>query len=151
MEPRTGSPCAGRRGGPRAPRPASAPPVPGRPWDDAAFQLPSLFLLLQNMLLEMERKVASLAELAVHSESLALEGRAHTRRDAEQLAHKLHTLKGSLLELQRMLQDKQVTIQVGPAPRASSSSHLSRFLFTSCCLSSPQSISCSCSSQIFLT
>uniref|UniRef100_A0A8K9Y661 Spectrin repeat containing nuclear envelope protein 1 n=1 Tax=Oncorhynchus mykiss TaxID=8022 RepID=A0A8K9Y661_ONCMY len=66
----------------------------------------------QNMLFEIEQKVASLSELSVHSESLLLEGRAGTRGEAEQLTFKLHSLKDSLVELQRMLQDKQVDIQV---------------------------------------
>uniref|UniRef100_A0A8K9XYB1 Spectrin repeat containing nuclear envelope protein 1 n=1 Tax=Oncorhynchus mykiss TaxID=8022 RepID=A0A8K9XYB1_ONCMY len=65
----------------------------------------------QNMLFEIEQKVASLSELSVHSESLLLEGRAGTRGEAEQLTFKLHSLKDSLVELQRMLQDKQVDIQ----------------------------------------
>lgn len=76
------------------------------------FELASLLLLLQNMLLEIEQKVVALSELSMHSESLLLEGRAETREDGEQLARKLRTLKGSLLELQRMLQDKQINIQV---------------------------------------
>ncbi|KPP77537.1 nesprin-1-like, partial [Scleropages formosus] len=79
--------------------------------DGGMFELASLFLLLQNMLLEMEQKVTMLSELSVHSESLLLEGGAHTRHEAEQLALKLHTLKDSLLELQRMLQDKQLDLQ----------------------------------------
>ncbi|XP_061097143.1 nesprin-1-like isoform X2 [Conger conger] len=65
----------------------------------------------QNMLLEMEQKVAMLAELSVHSESLLMEGKAQTRQEAEQLSGRLHSLKTSLLELQRMLLDKQVNIQ----------------------------------------
>lgn len=71
-----------------------------------------MLLSLQNMLFEIEQKVASLSELSVHSESLLLEGRAGTRGEAEQLTFKLHSLKDSLVELQRMLQDKQVDIQV---------------------------------------
>ena len=71
-----------------------------------------LLLPFQNMLFEIEQKVASLSELSVHSESLLLEGRAGTRGEAEQLTCKLHSLKDSLQELQRMLQDKQVDIQV---------------------------------------
>ncbi|RXM34120.1 Nesprin-1 [Acipenser ruthenus] len=66
----------------------------------------------QNMLLEIELKVVSLSELSVHSETLLMEGKVHTREEAEQLAHKLRTLKGSLLELQRMLQDKQINIHM---------------------------------------
>ncbi|RXM34940.1 Nesprin-1 [Acipenser ruthenus] len=65
----------------------------------------------QNMLLEIELKVVSLSELSVHSETLLMEGKVHTREEAEQLTHKLRTLKDSLLELQRMLQDKQINIQ----------------------------------------
>lgn len=76
------------------------------------FELASLLLLLQNMLLEIEEKVLALSELSMHSENLLLEGQAETREEAEQLARKLCTLKGGLLELQRMLQDKQINIQV---------------------------------------
>ncbi|KAJ8270593.1 hypothetical protein GJAV_G00116870 [Gymnothorax javanicus] len=65
----------------------------------------------QNMLLEIEQKVAVLAELSVHSESLLMEGKAQTREEAEQLADRLHCLKSSLIELQRMLLDKQIDIQ----------------------------------------
>ncbi|XP_026197444.1 nesprin-1 isoform X3 [Anabas testudineus] len=65
----------------------------------------------QNMLFEIEQKVSYLSELSVHSESLLLEGRAETKEEAEQLTLKLHSLKDSLLELQQMLQDKQVDIQ----------------------------------------
>lgn len=64
------------------------------------------------MLLEIEQKVSYLSELSVHSESLLLEGRAETKSEAEQLTVKLHSLKDSLVELQQMLQDKQVDIQV---------------------------------------
>lgn len=64
------------------------------------------------MLLEIEQKVLCLSELSVHSESLLMEGKAGTRGDAEQLSFKLHSLKSSLLELQRILQDKQTHIQV---------------------------------------
>lgn len=71
-----------------------------------------MLLLLQNMLFEIEQKVSYLSELSVHSESLLLEGRAETKGEAEQLTLKLHSLKDSLLELQQMLQDKQVDIQV---------------------------------------
>lgn len=76
------------------------------------FELASLLLLLQGMLLEIEEKVLALSELSMQSENLMLEGRMETREEAEQLAAKLRTLKGGLLELQRMLQDKQVNIQV---------------------------------------
>ncbi|KAI5615121.1 nesprin-1 isoform X2 [Silurus asotus] len=65
----------------------------------------------QNMLMEIEQKVLCLSELSVHSESLLLEGKAGTRGDAEQLTLKLHSLKASLLELQRILQDKHTHIQ----------------------------------------
>lgn len=81
-------------------------------WWDIMFDLASLLMLLQNMLLEIEEKVLALSELSMHSENLLLEGRTEMREDAEQLATKLHTLKGGLLELQRMLQDKQIHIQV---------------------------------------
>lgn len=76
------------------------------------FDLPSLLLLLQNMMLEIEEKVLALSELSVHSENLLRGGRTDTREEAEHLARKLRTLKGGLLELQRMLQDKQSNIQV---------------------------------------
>ncbi|XP_068610253.1 nesprin-1 [Brachionichthys hirsutus] len=65
----------------------------------------------QNMLYEIEQKVSYLSGLSVHSESLLLEGRGETRGGAEQLTFKLHSLKDSLVELQQMLQDKQVGIQ----------------------------------------
>lgn len=64
------------------------------------------------MLLEIEQKVLCLSELSVHSESLLMEGKGGTRGDAEQLSLKLYSLKSSLLELQRILQDKQTHIQV---------------------------------------
>lgn len=64
------------------------------------------------MLFEIEQKVSYLSELSIHSESLLLEGRAETKGEAEQLTFKLRSLKDSLLELQQMLQDKQVDIQV---------------------------------------
>ncbi|KAG7252957.1 hypothetical protein CRUP_003368, partial [Coryphaenoides rupestris] len=86
-----------------------------------ASELACLLSPLQNMLFEIERKVASLSELSVHSETLLLEGRAGARGsgggggggggEAEQLTLKLHSLKDSLVELQRMLHDKQVDIQ----------------------------------------
>lgn len=76
------------------------------------FELASLLLLLQNMLLEIEEKVLTLSELSLHSEVLLLEGQPETRDEAEQLSRKLRTLKGSLVELQRMLQDKQINFQV---------------------------------------
>lgn len=77
------------------------------------FEFTYLFSLLQNMLLEIEQKVVALSELSVHSENLLMEGKTQTKEEAEQLAVKLRTLKGSLLELQRILQDKQISIQVG--------------------------------------
>uniref|UniRef100_A0A4W5RRV1 Spectrin repeat containing, nuclear envelope 1b n=1 Tax=Hucho hucho TaxID=62062 RepID=A0A4W5RRV1_9TELE len=84
--------------------------------EDTIFELAFLLLLLQNMLHEIEQKVVALSELTMRSESLLLEGRQETRmdmrEDTEQLARKLRTLKGSLLELQRMLQDKHINIQV---------------------------------------
>lgn len=64
------------------------------------------------MLFEIEQKVSYLSELSIHSESLLLEGRAETKGEAEQLTLKLRSLKDSLLELQQMLQDKQVDIKV---------------------------------------
>ncbi|XP_010123998.1 PREDICTED: LOW QUALITY PROTEIN: nesprin-1-like, partial [Chlamydotis macqueenii] len=66
----------------------------------------------QNMLVEIEQKVVALSELSVHNENLLMEGKAHTKDEAEQLAVKLRTLKGSLLELQRVLHDKQTNIRV---------------------------------------
>uniref|UniRef100_A0ACB8GBS4 Nesprin-1 n=1 Tax=Sphaerodactylus townsendi TaxID=933632 RepID=A0ACB8GBS4_9SAUR len=65
----------------------------------------------QNMLVEIEQKVVALSELSVHNENLLMEGKARTKDEAEQLAIKLRTLKGSLLELQRVLHDKQINIQ----------------------------------------
>ncbi|KAM7172376.1 nesprin-1 isoform 3-T4 [Macrochelys suwanniensis] len=67
----------------------------------------------QNMLVEIEQKVVALSELSVHNENLLMEGKAHTKDEAELLAVKLRTLKGSLLELQRVLHDKQINIQQG--------------------------------------
>ncbi|XP_061480140.1 nesprin-1 isoform X3 [Rhineura floridana] len=67
----------------------------------------------QNMLVEIEQKVVALSELSVHNENLLMEGKAHTKDEAEQLAIKLRTLKASLLELQRVLHDKQINIQQG--------------------------------------
>ncbi|KAG1946578.1 nesprin-1 [Pimephales promelas] len=83
----------------------------------------------QNMLLEIEEKVLVLSELSRHSETLLLEGRPENREDAEQLSRKLRTLKGSLLELQRMLQDKQINIQDSlqePSDSSESDSSLSQ-------------------------
>ncbi|MEQ2206156.1 hypothetical protein XENOCAPTIV_024373 [Xenoophorus captivus] len=74
------------------------------------------FTECQNMLLEIEEKVLALTELSVRSENLLREGRTETRVEAEQLAARLRTLKGGLLELQRMLQDKQLNIQVSRLP-----------------------------------
>ncbi|NXT73431.1 SYNE1 protein, partial [Zapornia atra] len=65
----------------------------------------------QNMLVEIEQKVVALSELSVHNENLLMEGKAHTKDEAEQLAVKLRTLKGSLLELQRVLHDRQINIR----------------------------------------
>lgn len=83
------------------------------------FEMASLLLLLQNMLQEIEQRVVALSELTMRSESLLLEGRQEMRmdmrEDAEQLARKLRRLKGSLLELQKMLQDKHINIQVSQA------------------------------------
>jgi len=83
------------------------------------FELGSLLLLLQNMLLEIEEKVLALAELSLHSQSLLLAeeggggGGGHTtKEEAERLAGNLVTLKGSLQELQGMLLEKQDSIQV---------------------------------------
>lgn len=77
-----------------------------------SFTVTGPLLPFQNMLFEIEQKVSYLSELSVHSESLLLEGRAETKGEAEQLTLKLHSLKDSLMELQQMLQDKQVDIQV---------------------------------------
>ncbi|XP_038195664.1 nesprin-1 isoform X2 [Arvicola amphibius] len=67
----------------------------------------------QNMLVEIEQKVVALSQLSVHNENLLLEGKAHTKDEAEQLAAKLRLLKGSLLELQRALHDRQLSMQQG--------------------------------------
>lgn len=77
------------------------------------FESASLLLLLQGVLLEVEEKVSALSELSMRSDSLLLESPAHTREEAQRLASRLQALKGGLLELQRMLQDKQTSIQVG--------------------------------------
>ena len=77
------------------------------------FELASLLLLLQNALAELEDKVGALEELARRGENLLQEApREETRREAELLTARLRTLKGSLLELQRMLQDKHQHLQV---------------------------------------
>lgn len=81
------------------------------------FEMASLLLLLQNMLLEIGEKVQALSELSMRSENLLLEGRTDTREEAAQLAGKLRALKAGLLELQRILQDKQINIQVKMASR----------------------------------
>lgn len=81
------------------------------------FDMASLLLLLQNMLLEIGEKVQALSELSMRSENLLLEGRTDTREEAAQLAGKLRALKAGLLELQRILQDKQINIQVNVASR----------------------------------
>ncbi|XP_055471872.1 nesprin-1 isoform X4 [Psammomys obesus] len=67
----------------------------------------------QNMLVEIEQKVVALSQLSVHNENLLLEGKAYTKDEAEQLAVKLRVLKGSLLELQRALHDRQLSMQQG--------------------------------------
>lgn len=64
------------------------------------------------MLVEIEQKVVALSQLSVRSENLLLEGKAHTKDEAEQLASKLRMLKGSLMELQRALRDRQLNMQV---------------------------------------
>ncbi|KAJ0062831.1 hypothetical protein NL108_008118 [Boleophthalmus pectinirostris] len=74
-------------------------------------EMETLLTDCQNMLLEIEEKVQALSELTMHSDSLLLEGRAETREEAERLTRKLSTVKGGLLELQKMLQDKQTNIQ----------------------------------------
>ncbi|XP_076155328.1 nesprin-1 isoform X4 [Alosa pseudoharengus] len=67
----------------------------------------------QNALAELEEKVGALEELVQRGESLLQEApREETRREAELLTSRLCTLKGSLLELQRMLQDKHQHLQV---------------------------------------
>ncbi|XP_063044606.1 nesprin-1-like isoform X4 [Engraulis encrasicolus] len=60
----------------------------------------------QDMLVEIERKVWCLSELSVHSENLFMEGRGQTRGEAGLLSTRLQGLKASLLDLQRILQDK---------------------------------------------
>ncbi|XP_029114386.1 nesprin-1 isoform X5 [Scleropages formosus] len=65
----------------------------------------------QNVLLELEQKVAFLTEMSARGEGLRLEGKATGRQEAELLATKLRMLKGGLLELQRILQDKQISVQ----------------------------------------
>ena len=95
------------------------------------FEMASLLLLLQNMLLEIEEKVLALSELSMHGENLLLEGRTETREEAEELARKLRTLKGGLLELQRMLQDKQINIQVRVAHAFNVDIHKSVCMFSS--------------------
>lgn len=81
------------------------------------FEMASLLLLLQNMLREIGEKVQALSELSMRSENLLLEARTDTREEAAQLAGKLRALKAGLLELQRILQDKQINIQVKVASR----------------------------------
>lgn len=83
------------------------------------------------MLVEIEQKVVALSELSVHSENLLLEGKAHTKDEAEQLAAKLRTLKGSLVELQRALHDKQLNIQVR-APASGSEAGLGQPVTVPC-------------------
>ncbi|XP_041038918.1 nesprin-1-like isoform X3 [Carcharodon carcharias] len=67
----------------------------------------------QNMLVEIEQKVASVSELFMNSENLLIEGKPQTRGQAEHLTEKLRNLKGSLTELQKMLQDRRITIKHG--------------------------------------
>ncbi|XP_072437484.1 nesprin-1-like isoform X15 [Chiloscyllium punctatum] len=67
----------------------------------------------QNMLVEIEQKVASVSELSMNSENLLLEGKPQTREQAEHLIEKLRNLKGSLVELQKMLQDRRISIKHG--------------------------------------
>lgn len=83
--------------------------------EPARCENPALVLLFQNMLVEIEQKVVALSQLSVHNENLLLEGKAHTKDEAEQLAGKLRLLKGSLLELQRALHDRQLSMQVSIA------------------------------------
>ncbi|XP_013912844.1 PREDICTED: nesprin-1-like [Thamnophis sirtalis] len=79
--------------------------------DEEPMDMDSQLVDCQNMLMEIEQKVVTLSELSVHNENLLMEGKAQTKDEAEQLALKLRTLKGSLLELQRVLHDKQINIQ----------------------------------------
>uniref|UniRef100_A0A8C5RJ37 Spectrin repeat containing nuclear envelope protein 1 n=1 Tax=Laticauda laticaudata TaxID=8630 RepID=A0A8C5RJ37_LATLA len=79
--------------------------------DEEPMDMDSQLVDCQNMLVEIEQKVVTLSELSVHNENLLMEGKAQTKDEAEQLALKLRTLKGSLLELQRILHDKQINIQ----------------------------------------
>ncbi|GCB70645.1 hypothetical protein scyTo_0005735, partial [Scyliorhinus torazame] len=67
----------------------------------------------QNMLVEIEQKVAFVSELFMNSENLLMQGKPQTREQAENLTEKLRNLKGSLTELQRMLQDRSITIKHG--------------------------------------
>lgn len=73
------------------------------------FELASLLLLLQNMLLEVEEKVLVLSELFLHGDALLMDG---CRAEAQRLGRRLHALKSGLLELQTMLQDKRSGLQV---------------------------------------
>uniref|UniRef100_A0A8C6V408 KASH domain-containing protein n=1 Tax=Naja naja TaxID=35670 RepID=A0A8C6V408_NAJNA len=79
--------------------------------DEEPMDMDSQLIDCQNMLVEIEQKVVTLSELSVHNENLLMEGKAQTKDEAEQLALKLRTLKGSLVELQRILHDKQINIQ----------------------------------------
>ncbi|KAM6459267.1 nesprin-1-like [Liasis olivaceus] len=81
--------------------------------DEEPMDMDSQLVDCQNMLVEIEQKVVALSELSVQNENLLMEGKAQTKDEAEQLALKLRTLKGSLLELQRVLHDKQINIQQG--------------------------------------
>ncbi|XP_069788417.1 nesprin-1 isoform X16 [Narcine bancroftii] len=67
----------------------------------------------QNILMEIECKVASVSELSVNSENLLMEGKPQTRAQAEHLTEKLRNLKGSLVELQKLLQDKRIRVKDG--------------------------------------
>lgn len=104
--------------------------------------LTSVLVPFQNMLFEIEQKVAFLSELSVHSESLLLEGRAETKGEAEQLTLKLRSLKDSLMELQQMLQDKQVDIQVNSGLKSVHREHSVASLCTSTYLSVFQPSAC---------
>lgn len=69
------------------------------------------FMDCQNMLVEIEQKVVVLLELLVYNENLLLEGKVYIKDEVEQLVGKLRRFKGSLLELQRVLYDKQFNMQ----------------------------------------
>ena len=71
------------------------------------FELACLLLLLQDLLLEVEQKTKDLTELSLQSEGLLMEGGVR-----EALVGRVRMLKGGLLELQRILQERQADIQV---------------------------------------